>query len=111
MKRDYRLYVDDIRACILTIEDYLKDISENDFKNNIEKQDAVIRRIEIIGEASRNIPRALKEVNRDIPWEILANFRNYIAHSYFETSLDRIWKIAKYDIPKLKLLFRKIRLV
>jgi len=111
MKRDYKLYIDDIRKCILAIEGYVNNVSEDKFRINIEKQDAVVRRLEIIGEASRNIPRVVKEVNRDIPWVGLAQFRDLVAHSYFDMSLRRIWKIAKYEIPKLKVLFKKVRLV
>jgi len=68
MKRDYKLYINDIRECIVQIEEYLKNVSEEEFKKNKLIQDAVIRRLEIIGEASKNIPRSLKEKNKQVPW-------------------------------------------
>ena len=64
MKRDYKLYINDIRESIIQIEKYLKNISEEEFKRNNFIQDAVIRRLEIIGEASKSIPRSLKEKNK-----------------------------------------------
>ena len=110
-KEIIKLYIDDIRSFILVIEKYTQEISEQDFKNNIEKQDVVIRRIEIIGEASRNILRSVKEANKGIPWFNFSQFRDLVAHSYFEISLNRVWRIAKEDIPKLKVLFKRVKLV
>ena len=68
MKRDYKLYLNDIRDSITQIEEYMLSVSEENFKKNKLLQDGVIRRFEIIGEASRNIPRALKEKNKQVPW-------------------------------------------
>ncbi len=62
----------------------MKDISEEEFKKDKKLQDAVIRRLEVIGEAVRNIPRALKEKNKHVPWFDMAQFRDFIVHSYFE---------------------------
>ena len=111
MKRDYKLYLNDILESIKQIEEYIQGASEDGFKKDKKLQDAVIRRIEIIGEASRNIPRALKEKNAEIPWHELAQFRDFISHSYFEASLDRIWKTAKNRMPQIKEKFQKIKFV
>ena len=86
MKRDYKLYINDIRNSINLIEGYLKGISEEEFEKDVKLQDAVIRRLEIIGEASRNIPRALKERNKQVPWFKMEQYRDFIVHSYFEAS-------------------------
>ena len=111
MKRDYKLYLSDIKECFLAIEEYLKGISVEEFMKSKLLQDGVMRRLEIIGEASRNMPRAFKEVNKEIPWFDLSQFRDLMAHSYFEVSLSRVWKIAKEDIPQLKEKLRRIKLV
>ncbi len=74
MKRDYKLYINDIKDCIKSIEGYMNGISELEFGKNKLLQDAVIRRFEIIGEASRNIPRALKEKNKRVPWFDMSQF-------------------------------------
>jgi len=110
MKRDYKLYLNDIRESIKQIEEYIQNISEDEFKKNKQIQDAVIRRLEIIGEASRNIPRSLKEKNKQIPWFDMSQFRDFITHSYFEASLQRIWKVAK-DMQKIKEIIKNISLV
>ena len=111
MKRDYKLYINDIRECILQIEKYLKNVSEEEFKKNKLVQDAVIRRLEIMGEASKNIPRSLKEKNKQVPWLAMTHFRDLIAHSYFSTSIQRIWIAATKDLKVIKETMRKIALV
>jgi len=111
MKRDYKLYLKDIKESILQIEIYISGRSEEEFKNDKFLQDAVIRRLEVIGEASRNVPRALKERNKHIPWFELSNFRDFLAHSYFDASLKRIWEIVKTDIPKIREDIKNINLV
>src|SRR3989344_6667597 len=102
MKRDYRLYLNDIKESISQIEEYLKSVSEDEFSKNKLVQDAVIRRLEVIGEASRNIPRELKEKNKHIPWLGMAQFRDLMAHAYYEASIKRIWKAATEEILEIK---------
>src|SRR3989344_5612922 len=102
MKRDYKLYINDIKESIKQIEEYTNGVSEEIFKKDKKLQDAVIRRFEIIGEASRNIPRALKEKNKDFPWFEMSQFRDLIVHSYFEMSLSRVWNTVKERIPIIK---------
>jgi len=111
MKRDYKLFIEDIRNSIKDIEDYMKDISEEQFKSDKKLQDAVIRRLEIMGEATRNIPRALKEKNKHVPWFDIAQFRDFITHSYYELSINRVWNVFKDEIPKIKEALKNISLV
>ena len=111
MKRDYKLYLQDIRDSVKYIEEYVMDISEEDFKKDRKLQDAVVRRLEIMGEASRNIPRSLKEKNKHVNWFNLSQFRDLIAHSYYEISLNRIWDTLKKEIPLIKEGMKKISLV
>ena len=111
MKRDYKLYINDIRNSINLIEGYLKGISEEEFEKDVKLQDAVIRRLEIIGEASRNIPRALKERNKQVPWFKMEQYRDFIVHSYFEASLRRIWVTSTTVLNEIKEAMKKIALV
>ncbi|MEK6913242.1 MAG: DUF86 domain-containing protein [Nanoarchaeota archaeon] len=111
MKRDYKLYINDIRESIKQIEEYMHGISEREFMKDKKLQDAVIRRIEIIGEASRNIPRALKQKNKHVPWFEMSQFRDFIVHSYFDASLQRIWRASTENIKKIKEAMKKIALV
>ena len=111
MKRDYKLFINDIRESIKLIEEYLKGISEEEFIKDVKLQDAVIRRLEIIGEASRNIPRALKEKNKQVPWFKMVQYRDFIVHSYFEASLRRIWVTSTTVLNEIKEAMKKIALV
>lgn len=102
MKRDYKLYLNDIKESIQQIESYMKNVSEAAFRENKQLQDAVLRRLEIIGEASRNIPRALKEKNKHVPWFKMSQLRDFISHNYYELGLTKIWKTIKEDLPLIK---------
>ena len=111
MKRDYKLYLQDIRESIKDIEDYMCSLSQDDFNKNKQLQDAVTRRLEIIGEASRNLPRSLKEQNKHVPWFDMSQFRDFISHSYFEIGKLTIWKTVKEKLPLIKEGLQKIKMV
>jgi len=111
MKRDYKLYLNDIKESIKFIEGYMEGISEQVFKENQQLQDAVIRRFEIIGEASRNIPKSLKEKNKQVPWHDMSQFRDLISHSYFYIGLDKVWIAYTKELPKIKESLKNIKLV
>ncbi len=111
MNRDYKLFIEDIKESIKQIEEYTKNISEEQFKRDLKIQDAVIRRLEIIGEASKRIPRSVKEVNKGINWEEFSMFRDFVTHSYFEASLSRIFGIIKNKIPNMKENIKKVKLL
>ena len=111
MKRDYKLYLNDIIESIALIERYSTGISEDQFIEDVDTQDKIIRRIEVIGEAVSNLPRSLKEKNPSPIWEKVSEFRNFIVHHYFEASFGRLWKVVKEDIPLLKQIVQNIKLV
>jgi len=101
-KRDERVFLDDILECLDKIESYVKGISEQEFEQNTEKQDAVIRRIEIIGEAVKNLPMDLRDENSDIPWRQIAGMRDIVIHQYFGVTVALVWRVATSDLPNLK---------
>jgi len=111
MNSDYKLFIKDIKESINLIEKYTKQMSVEEFKKNNQVQDAVIRRLEIIGEASKRIPRSVRNANNSIDWQSFSMYRDFISHSYFEASLNRIWNIIKIRIPKLKKAFENIKLL
>jgi len=100
--RDELVFLEDILECIDKIAEYVKDISENDFEKNIEKQDAVIRRIEIIGEAVKRISTETRNQYLSIPWREMAGMRDIVIHEYFGITIGLVWRVATSDIPDLK---------
>jgi len=102
MTRDMRLYIEDILGSISKIERYTNDINENEFLTNTQIQDSVLRRLEIIGEAVKNIPDDFRNRYPQIPWKRIAGLRDVLIHEYFGVNLRRAWKVAKEDILSLK---------
>jgi len=106
MKRDINLYICDILESIELIEKYIGDLSEDDFLSksgdNIEMKDAIMRRLEIIGEAVKGIPNSFKDEYSDISWKKIAGMRDILIHEYFGVVLERVWNTAKNDLPNLK---------
>ena len=109
MKRDVEVYIEDIQESISKIEEYTKAVSRDDFLSNTQVQDAVLRRLEIMGEAVKNIPDEFKNRYPEIPWKKIAGMRDVLIHAYFGVNLDRIWKIIEEDIPHLKSEMAKVR--
>jgi uncharacterized protein with HEPN domain len=102
MTKDPQIFLQHIMESIEQIEDYLVDVLKEEFMDSSRLQDAVLRRIEIIGEAVKNIPDDFKEKHPEIPWQKIAGMRNKIIHEYFDIDLPLVWSTAKTDIPKLK---------
>lgn len=102
MKRDFRVYVDDILESIQKIEEYTKDVTEDEFVGAVGIQDAVIRRLEIIGEAAKHIPDEIRNKYPEVEWKNIAGARNIFAHEYFGVKLERIWDTITNDLPPFK---------
>jgi uncharacterized protein with HEPN domain len=90
MTRDMRLYIQDILESIEAIEEYVQSTTEEQFYRNRQVQDAVLRRLEIIGEAVKNLDEDFRNRYPEIPWKKVAGLRDVLIHEYFGVSLKRV---------------------
>lgn len=102
MKRIPHVFLRHILDSIEAIEEYTEDCSEEEFLDLREKQDAVVRRVEIIGEAVRNIPPDFREQHPHIPWKKIAGMRDKLVHEYFGVDFELVWEVVKNDLPPFK---------
>lgn len=101
MKSD-KLFIIHILDAINRIESYTNNVSEQEFMTHFMIQDAVIRNIQIIGEASKKISQPLRDKYTGIEWRKIAGMRNKVIHEYFGIDLPLVWQVVKHDLPKLK---------
>lgn len=102
-KREYLDYLQDILSMIEKIEGFTSGLSEDDFEENEMAQFAVIRAIEVMGEAAKNVPADVKERYSEIPWNRMAGMRDKLIHRYFGVDLQIVWETASRRIPELRL--------
>jgi len=102
MKREMQVYIEDILESIAKIEEYTQTVTKDDFLENTQIQDAVLRRLEIIGEAVKNIPSEFRNKYPDIRWKNIAGMRDILIHEYFGVNIDRAWKVVREDIIDLR---------
>lgn len=100
MSRDQETLVDIMRAIELIFQ-YIEGVDYNELSYNIEKQDAILRRITIIGEATKRLSQEFRLKHPSIPWKSIAGMRDVITHDYNEVDLDEIWTVINEDLPKL----------
>ena len=102
MKKDAQIFLEHVLESIKKIEDFTRGVSKEEFEKDIKLQDAIIRRLEIIGEAVKNIPVDFKGKYSQISWNEISGMRDKLMHHYFGIDINVVWKTVKEDIPKLK---------
>ena len=99
---DENIYLKHILDAIYRIEEYTTGIEYEEFSNKNIVQAAVIREIEIIGEASKKLTQVIKEKYANVPWKKIAGMRDKLIHDYMGVDIDAVWDTVKKDIPELK---------
>jgi uncharacterized protein with HEPN domain len=108
MVKDDLAYIDHILDCIRKINEFSRGLSLKEFKTNELVQDAIIRNIEIIGEASKKISLDTKQSYYKVPWKEIAGMRDKLIHDYLGVDVIVVWKTIKEDIPTLEKLINEI---
>jgi uncharacterized protein with HEPN domain len=108
MPREYRLYLDDILGAIDRIREYVGRMDQSEFTKDRKTQDAVIRNLEIIGEAAKNLSETLQGEANEIEWRKIMGLRNILVHEYFGVSLPIIWDIVQNKLGPLEEACRKL---
>ena len=102
MKKQTAVYLRHIRDAIAWIEDYTRDMDEEGFRKNHMVQDAVLKQIEVIGEAAKHIPPGFTGRHPEVPWKDIVGMRDIVVHNYFGVDISATWKTVSTDIPVLK---------
>lgn len=102
MAKTPSIYIDDILSAIRRIETYTKELTRAEFGRDELRQDAVIRCLEIVSEASRRVPDAFKAEYGEIPWAKIAGIGNILRHEYQSVSMDAIWDVTRTHLPELR---------
>jgi uncharacterized protein with HEPN domain len=108
VSKDPAVYLSHILECIDLVETYIAGMSPGEFEKNQQVQDAVLRRIEIIGEAVKNLPEDLRGDNPQVPWRQIAGTRDKVIHDYLGVDVELIWNEARILLPELRAQVRVI---
>jgi uncharacterized protein with HEPN domain len=106
-KRTDRDFLSDIREAICRITTYVNGMSYETFMTDTKTQDAVIRNLQIIGEATKSLSEQLRTEYADVPWKSMAGVRDRLVHHYFGVNLDIVWQIATIELQQVSSILKK----
>lgn len=108
MTRQYKLFIQDIPDAINDIEEFIGDMDFNKFSEDDKTKSAVVWKINVIGEATKNVPKTLREKYKNVPWKYMARIRDKTAHFYFGVDYEIVWEVIKKRLPEIKPLIEQI---
>lgn len=108
MSRDYKVYLEDILQAIQRILEYTAEIDFVYFKKDNKTFDAVVKNLEVIGEAAKQIPQTIRSKNADIEWAKITGMRDILVHEYFGIDIEIVWDIVRNKLPSLREQIQKL---
>ncbi|MBW3538993.1 MAG: DUF86 domain-containing protein [Planctomycetes bacterium] len=102
MSRDWRLFLDDILECCRRVRSYTAGLDQAGLVADLMAYDAVLRNLEIVGEAAKKIPPDVRQQMPDIEWTKIAGMRDWLAHAYFHVNADIVWDVVQNKLPDLE---------
>lgn len=106
--RGWSFRIADILESIERIRGYIEEMEEDQFRANHLVIDAVVRNLEVIGEAAAHLPEDVVQANPDVPWREMRDMRNLLVHEYFGVSLPIVWRTVTHDLPPLVPVLRRV---
>ena len=106
--RDYRVYLKDILAAIDSIEGFVARMSFDEFQADDKTVSAVVRKLEVIGEAAKQVPDDVRQSHPLVPWKEMAGMRDKLIHFYFGVDHPLVWRAIKERLPSVKLELKKM---
>ena len=108
MKRDCRIYLKDILDAFRNAQQFVKGLSYQQFSTNRKTISAVVRELEIVGEATKQLPASITKKYPQIPWSDMAGMRDKLIHFYFGVDMEIVWETVKVRIPQLEPLIQEV---
>lgn len=102
MPRDYNVYLEDIVEAIAKIHRYTTNLSQEGFTKDEKTLDAVVRNLEVIGEAVKKVPAKIRSKHPEVEWKRIAGLRDILIHEYFGIDVEIIWDIVQNKLPVLE---------
>lgn len=103
MPRDYKIFLQDVLEAIANVAEFVGAMTRNEFEADKKTVHAVVRDLEVIGEAIKSVPAEVRGRHPQVPWQRIAGLRDILIHHYFEIDIDIVWDIIQNKLPELKL--------
>ena len=107
--REISDYIEDIISAVSDVEDFTRGMSYESFVSDKKTVNAVIRSLEVLGEATKHIPPSFRKKHPHIPWSKMAGMRDVLIHDYMGVDIKTVWKVVRDRLPELKSLLEELQ--